>query len=325
MVAIVNGTPITQAEYVRYLMLKPTVTVQSNRGPQEAAVSFPLGFQALNDIVKQKLVVQMAKQEGVYPSDADLNKEIDFRKENDPNWVPNLQRQGLDLGMIKEALAVEMSRDNLIGKDVTVTDADIDQYKKMHPAEFMKPASMDLQWILVSSEAAKKQVDSQLSNGQRFDLVAQQFSEFPGARDSRGAYPTNDPRRMSPDLLKVVNKLEPLHSSDWQVANGSQGKGWAKFYLVKKTNAEPIEYTDHVKEMVRRRIRTQKGSGARDLGTEIMSQEKTGKIEVKMSGLQNTWDAYLKQLNGTAPSVGAANASNSAAPAATKTGSTTGK
>jgi len=323
-VATVNGTPITQDEFLRYLMLKPTVEVRSNKGAVEAPVAFPLGFQALNDLVKQKLVVQMAKQEGVYPTDADIAKEIQFRLDGDPNFVKNLNSQGLDMQMIKDALAVEMARDNMIGKGITVTDADIDQFKKDHPQDFMQPAMLNLQWILVKTPEAKKEVDDQLSRGQPFDQVAMQLSVVQNAKESHGAYPNSIESQIPKEILDVTKNIQPLHASDW--LPGSNNSGYAKFYVVSRTPAKPVEMTDHVKELVRRQIKSIRGSSARDVGSEIVSQQKSSTINVNMPGLQDPWNAYVKQIAaqpsgslGTGVPGATAPATTGGAPAATTT------
>jgi hypothetical protein len=323
-VAVVNGTPITQQEFLHYMMLKPSVEVLSNKGPVDARVSHSIGFQAFNDLVKQKIVVQMAKDEGVYPSDADINKEIAFRMEDNPNFVKALQAQGLDTEMIKQALAVELSQDNLIGKGITVSDADVDAYRKANPKQFTQPATLDLQWILVKTPEAKKQVDDQLSHGQRFSIVATQFSEAPDAKERQGAFATNVESQISPDILKVVKNVAPLHSSDWLA--GSNNSGWAKFYVVNRTPASDIKMTDHLKELVKRQIRNQRGANAREMPKQLLTKEQQSKIEIKMGGLQETWDQYVKQLasqTGTPASTAPAPtaASPATAPATTGTAS----
>lgn len=321
-VAVVNGTPITEQEFIHYLMIKPTVQVMSNRGPVDARVAQPLGFQALNELVQQKLVVQMAKDEGVYPSEKDITDEIDFRKETDANFVKNLMSKGLDLGMIKEALAVELSQENLIGKGITVSDADIDAYIKQHPEQFMQPATIDLRWILVKTAAGKKQVDDQLGRAQRFSIVASQFSEAPKAKETQGAFYTNDIKKIPADIVKAVAKIEPLHMTEWVA--GANNSGFAKFYVENKTPAKKIDMTPHLREIVRRQVRKQRGENARSIGTQILASEKKSTVEIKMSGLQDTWDAYMKNLAAATAPPSLEKTVEKATGGSTATGTTTG-
>jgi hypothetical protein len=321
--AVVNGTPISEKEFLRYMMLKPSVQVQSNRGPVDARVAQPIGFQALNDLVKQKLVVQMAKKEGVYPTEAEITQEIQFRMDGDPNFVKNLNNQGLDTEMIKEALAVELCQDKLVGKGITVSDADIAQYQAQHKEQFMEPATTDLQWIWVKSAAAKKQVDEQLKRGQPFNVVAAQFSEAPGAKEKQGAFPQRIDKQIPPDILKEVKDIQPMRSTEWIDGKGDSGS--AKFYVVKRSPSKPVEMTPHIKELVRRRVREIRGSNAREIGKQILAEQRQGTVEIKIPGLQPTWDAYVKQLTAATapPSLTKPDAGTTTAGAATTTAGTT--
>jgi parvulin-like peptidyl-prolyl isomerase len=322
MVASINGTPITEQEFLHYMMLKPSVEVLTNKGPVEARVNHSLGFQAFTDLVKQKLVLQMAKEQNVEPTDADINKEIAFRMEDNPNFIKGLQAQGLDTDMIKQALKVELSQDNLVGKGITVSDADVDQYKKDHPQEFKQPATIDLEWILVKTPEAKKQVDEQLSHGQRFSIVASQFSEAPGAKENQGDYPTKIESQVPKEIMAEVNKVKKLQPTAW--LPGSNNSGFAKFYVVNRTPSSDIKMTDHLKELVKRRIRSQRGSNAREIQTQIMEKVKQSKVDIKMAGIQATWDQFTKQLNSGALGTPSTTPTPPAAPATTAGATTAG-
>lgn len=291
-VATVNGVPITQAEYLRYMMLKPSVQVQSSRGPVDARLAEPIGFQALNDLVRQKILVQMAKDQGVYPTDDQITKEIQFQVEGDPNFVKRLSAQGLDTAMIKNALAVQMAQNNLITKGITVTPDEVDKYIAANPDKFTQPPSLDLDWILVHSEAAKKQADDDLRRGQPFEETAMRFSEATNAKDNKGAMPYHHLSELPKELQGPIGATEPLKSTDWIKASD----GWAKFYVVRKTPATKVPITDHIKELVKRQIAFQRGANAAEIGNQIQDKLKTSSVDIKLSGLQDTWDQYMKAL-----------------------------
>lgn len=310
-VAMVNSVPISQDEYMRYMMLKPSVLVQSNRGPQAAQVAQPIGFQALQDLVRQKLLVQIAKDMNVYPSPDDITKEIDFRVKNDPSFVKRLNAQGLDTDMIKQALAIEMSQFNVLTKGVTVAPDEIDKYIKDNPTQFTQPASIDLLWIVVRNEQSKKQADDELRSGQPFEAVATRYSEARDAKTTRGEFAIHQLSQLPKELQGPISATADLHSTDWIKAQD----GWAKFYVQKRSPAKPVEITPTIREMVRRRMLLQKGSNASDLTSRIDQKMSSSKIEVDYPGLQEEWSAYQKQLQdqaappslqGTVPGAGGA-------------------
>jgi len=329
-VATVNGTPITKEELMRYMMLKQNVQVMSNRGAVDAKVAQPLGFQALNDLVKQKLLVQMAKQANVYPAKADVDKEIQFRMDGDPNFVKNLTRQGMDTDAIREALSVEMSQRALLTRGITVTDQEIDDFIKANPKQFTQPESWDIDWILVKSAATKKQVDDALNHGQPFDQIAMQYSEANGAKEMHGAFPYHDLDKIPyKEISDPLRKTPELKSTDWIPSGGS----YAKFYVAKKTPSKPVELTPHMREVLRRDLAQQKGSKAQDIEKQITSQEKSSDIKVQMVGLQDIWAAYMKSLEQSMPTpsiekatgAGAATTAGGTTPAPTPAATTTGK
>ena len=313
-VAVVNGMPITQDEYLRYMMLKPTIQVESNQGPVEARLAQPLGFQAFNDIVRQKIVAQMAKDQGVYPTDDQIVKEINFQVEGDPNYVKRLSAEGLDMNMIKQELAVQMSQNNLITKGITILPSEIDDYIKANPDKFTQPASFDADWILVHTDAAKQQVDDELRRGQPFDTTAQRFSEAPLAKDNKGAFQYHQIGQLPKELQGPIGSTPPLKATDWIKASD----GMAKFYIVQKTPATKVAITPHIRELVRRQLALQRGGNAGEIGSQIQDKLKAATINIKLPGLQDTWDQYMKAL-AQQPSTPAAQT----APTATTTGGTT--
>lgn len=302
-IATVNGTPITQEEYLRYLMLKPSVTVVS---PEGRAVSLrpasTLGFQALEDLVQQKLVVQMAKDQGVYPTDKQIDEEVAFRVKQDPNFVKRLSMQGLNTELIKSALAVEMSQFNLLTKGITVTPSDVDNYIKSNPKRFTQPPSIDMLWILVRSEKTKDAAEEELRRGQPFDQVAMRYSEATNAKQSRGMFPFHQLTQLPKELQGPIGNTAVLKSTDWIKASD----GWAKFYVQKRTPAKPIPTSSpETREMIRRQIMLQRGQGGVELTNRIKQKMQGSQIAVSEPGLQDSWKQFEDRLkSGTsAPSL----------------------
>lgn len=314
-VAVVNGAPISQDEYLRYMMLKPSIQVESSQGPVQAQLAQPIGFQAFSDIVKQRLLVQMAKDKGVYPTNDEIVKEINFQLEADPNYVKRLTSQGLDMNMIKEELAIQMSQDRLITKGITVTPQEVQDYIDANPAKFTQPATFDADWILVHSDAAKKQVDDELRRGQPFDTTAQRFSEAPSAKENKGAFQYHQISQLPKELQGPIEATPPLKTTDWIKATD----GSAKFYIVQKTPATKVEITPHLRELVRRQLALQRGGNASELNAQIQDRLKAATVNIKLPGLQDNWDLYMKALaqqSSSAPSAAAGSATGTA-PAAT--------
>lgn len=217
---------------------------------------------------------------------------------------------------IKQALKVELCQDNIVGKGITVTDADVEQYRKDHPEVFTDPARLELEWVWVKSEDAKKQVDDELAKGQPFNVVAMQFSEDPNAKTRNGEYNTDIEKQIPADIKKVTANVQPLHTSDWLA--GSNNSGWAKFYVVKRTPATPVQMTDHLKEETKRQIRRDRGAKAREIQSQLLAEEQKSTVDIKLGGLQDYWEAHMKEL-AQAKAVGGASAGTVPTPTASGT------
>ncbi len=210
LIATVNGDRISKDDYITYLEHKMQVMVQTSQGPATAPVAAPLGFQALNDLVGQKLLIQMAKQENVLPTENDVNNELQFQTSIRADFVRALTDQGFTLSDIKNDLMVGLCRHNLLSKGVTITDAQVDAYIKENPQRFETPRTVDLSWIVLKNPADKDKVDSDLRSGQTFTVVSKRYSAVANPMFAQREY-----NKFNPTLQKIVDKLKEGQSSDW--------------------------------------------------------------------------------------------------------------
>src|SRR5688572_22628422 len=87
-VANVDGDPITTDDLHKHLETKMSFIVQvPNGGMTTVNVAWTPAFQGLLELVTRKVVMQMAQDEKVYPTEADLDRELNFQKKIDPNYV----------------------------------------------------------------------------------------------------------------------------------------------------------------------------------------------------------------------------------------------
>lgn len=272
-------------DFHKYLEGKTRVRVQTANGPAVAVVAESLAFQALQDMIARQVTLQMARDEGVYPSDQDVLKELEFRKKLEPNFLQKLTQNGLTVDRIKSTLALELARENLVTKGITVTPKDADDYIKANPKMFMEPAYADLLWVFVKDPAKKAKVDEALKAGQAFSVVAVQQSDFPNAREQGGRFPQRNVSVMQAPLQKMVNATAEGQTTGWLDLQD----GFAKFYVEKKTPAKPMEMTPERKELVRRQLAQQRGLQAVDIEKRVLDKLLTSKVDVKERTLTEAW------------------------------------
>ncbi len=296
-IAVVNGEPITAADFHSYLERKPIVKVIVNDGkgrsaPVDLPVATPLAFQALGDLIQRHLLMQIAKDEHVEPTDADIIKELDFQKTLKPDYVKNLTAQGFSLDDIKKDLALQIARTRILTKGITVTPADVDKYMKDHPKEFQQPEEALLVFVQVSKPDAKKQVDNELASGQNFRAVAARYNEAPGARQNNSTWQQTVVAQMPQKLQDIVHNTPELKSSDWV----QDGNNSLKFYVEKKSAAHPLALSEVQKQYVQRQLAERQGLQASDLGKRMQAKLTQAKIDVLKVSLKDQWTKAFENL-----------------------------
>ncbi|MCB8932158.1 MAG: SurA N-terminal domain-containing protein [Fimbriimonadaceae bacterium] len=290
--AVVNGEKISAEDFHKYLETKNTVTVVTPTGAVEAQVAGSLAFQALKDLVARKVLIQLAKDEGVAPTEQDVLAELEFQKKLNPNFIKERTADGTSIQDLKEGILVSLAREKLLSKGITITKDEVDKYIANNKQMFMDPALADMQWIFVKTDAAKAAVDKELATGQPFLSVAQRLSEIPNARQDQARFPERRIGQLPPELQTLVNKTDELKVSDWLKLTD----GWAKFYIQKKTPAKPINMDEPRKELVRRQLAQQRGSQAVDLNKRMSDKIKSSEIKVDDPTLKAPWDKAMEEL-----------------------------
>ena len=118
-----------------YLENKPRALVVSNNSKQSLPVSGTLGGQAVVDMVRQEAELQLAREKGLYPTDGDVQQEIEFRKRQNPSFLLELEAQGLTLDVIRRELVAELAEERLLTQGVHVSTEQAKAYVHSHPNE----------------------------------------------------------------------------------------------------------------------------------------------------------------------------------------------
>ena len=169
-VATVNGQAISKADFDNKLESSPAAT------------------STLQQMVREALIDQYAKQNNVTVSDDDIAQRENELKANFPNgsWDEMLKARGLSETDVHNALREQIIIDRAVGKDVKVSDAQIKQYFDKNHAAFDKPEQLKARHILVADLATANKVEADLKNKKDFGDEAKQYSIDPGSKDKGG-------------------------------------------------------------------------------------------------------------------------------------------
>jgi len=294
-IAVVNGEQINQEEFLKELMMKDSVRVSAGNQIVDAPVAERLGFQALQDLITKKITMQLAKDDHVYPDDKAVDAEIAFRTKLNPNFVRQLNANGLTLVQIKDSLRFELAKDALLTKGVTVTLEETKKFIKDNPSKFMESAKADLLMVIVKNPADKAKVDEGIATGQTFSAIAGQYSEDANIRKSGGRYPINSVDQMQPALRALVEKTPVNRATAWQ----NTGDAWVKFYVENKVAPKPMRLDDNKLILIQRTLAKEKGVKANDLQKQIVKKLRESKIDVNDASMKelwkNAWDSFIKK------------------------------
>lgn len=298
--ATVETEPITIDQFNAYLGVKPTARVLVQGQVVELPVSDTLAFQAMQDLVSRTVLYQMAKDEKLMPADGEVNKELEFQKALDPNFIRNYQARGMTISQIRDEVKFSLVQEKLITKGITVTEADVDKWLKENPKAFVQPATVEMSWILATSNDRRDEVDKALKSGMKFKDVAISLSQAPSAPLVEGKYlPERGPlpiQGLRENLRVLVEKAGQGESTQWIRFT----EGWAKFYVDAKNDEKTIEVTKERRENVRRTLAIQQGNKANDLRKRLVERVRQSKIEVKRESLKEAWKRFADLLKAQA-------------------------
>ena len=213
-VAVVNGEPISQQAYERYLKY---------RSQQQNGQSGEIDRQALiNELVNRQLLLQEAKKQNL-----DENPAVAFR-------IQQLQADALIQALIqKEAQSKPISESELKKEyDQRVAASDAKEYKASH--------------ILLKSEQEAKDVIKELDNGAVFADVAKAKSTGPTAKNG-GDLGWFNANQMVPPFTQAVAKMKKGTYSKTPVKTQF---GWHVIKLEDERKVSPPKF-EEVKDQLR--------------------------------------------------------------------------
>jgi foldase protein PrsA len=190
-IATVNGTSISKSDFDSKLE------------------SSPAALGTLQQMVRDELITQYAKNNNITVTDDEIAKREDELKANFPSgsWDEMLKARGLTEQDVHNALREQIIIDKAVGKDVHVTDAQIKQYFDKNHAAFDKPEQVKARHILVPDLKTAQKVEADLKSGKDFAAEAKQYSIDPGSKDKGGELGTFRRGQMVPAFDKAAFSL----------------------------------------------------------------------------------------------------------------------
>lgn len=298
-IADVDGASISQEDYVKRLETLEIVNVRVNGQIVRAEVAEPLSSQAMRSLIEDQVILQLAEDEKVLPTEKEIEAQKKLREELAPDFLTRYKEQGWRLEDITSRLKIQLARDGLVTQGVPEkTLADVEAWLKANPDAQKKPAQVTFRFIRVDANKTAE-VDAALKGGKPFAAVAAQFSKEPTASQNNGAFPPGAPEpqpvtvsQLLPGLQTLVKNTGERKESTW-LTNGNER---VKIYIESKIPESIKPPSAAQKKVLMHQLRVQEGSKINDVNKKLFNKLVSAKVDVKVDYLKMIWEKYFAEL-----------------------------
>lgn len=292
-VATIDGQDIKGGEFYRRMEFLPGF----GRMIGNRFVEYTPGMWALEQIITEKLILGLAKEKGLLPTEAEVQAEMRIRLDSNPKILQDWESTGQTRAELENQVRVQICQFKLATNGVTVTDQEVDKFYKDNPFSFTVPKRVKLRVISTSDPVKKQQVDTQLAGGVAFDKVAEQFSEDI-SRAAGGDFGTIPLNSMAEVARKAIERVKIGQTTEW-ITSGDQN---IKF-KVENVLPEQLQPLDaKLRKSIRTKLMLDRGKNKNDLAKQMEAYRAKAKISVKDPFMASEWQRMQKQFGNTAGS-----------------------
>ncbi len=299
-VAKVGETSIDKDMYLRRLELMPTpVQIAGNQ-----ATTAPAGYTTLVQMIREQVLLDMAKEEGVLPTDQQVDERVQRELKNNPQVKQAIDEQQLTLEDYRQRVRVALAEFNLRTKGVTVTEQEVKKVYEENKQAFYRPATARVRVILVQNPEVRQQIDNDLKRGFNFQSIVNKYSQNPVANVQSGEneFPLEGQLPNTPNgqilqrVRNVLKNAKPMQVTDWIPV----GDGWVgRFEVLAKSAGRQMPF-EEVKDNIREQLMLQKGMQTnRDLNLEMMKRMANTPVEIKSETWKKQYEKAMDELKKT--------------------------
>ncbi|MGD6857698.1 peptidyl-prolyl cis-trans isomerase [Bacillus infantis] len=205
------------------------------------------GKEVLNDLIDQKVIGAMAEKYDVEVSKDAVERELTLVK----TMYQGNRLQQLDESKWKEQIKYSLLLEELLTRDVVVTEEEMKDYYDQNKSLFQVPDSYHISQIVVKTKKEAEQTIKELENGSSFPVLAMERSidEFTANQGGETGFISEEDERFSQDFIDEAAKLkegewsEPVEVED----------GYAVILLHEHLEGRNYAFKD-VKNQIRRQV-----------------------------------------------------------------------
>ncbi len=243
------------------------------------------GPKVLQQIVNEDMDLGFAKKLGVYPSDVDVQKQLDSMKKQ-PDFGEQLKKSRETEKDLRREITVKLAQQAVITKGVTISDAEVKAYYDLNvspdnpKARFHTPEAVQVAVIVTPVEDDSKTAFHQLARGAAFADVAKAYSRDPSANNG-GLLPAIakgklDARKF-PGLEQILFDMKVGDQIDPRKINGL----WWIIRCVGRTHEQTVPF-DKVRDECLLGAKLDKGlrTNGRTIQQELQDYKSTNPVQI---------------------------------------------
>ncbi|MEN3002723.1 MAG: peptidyl-prolyl cis-trans isomerase [Armatimonadota bacterium] len=298
-IAKVNETPLSREEYYRRLEIAPT-PVPIGQGQITTA---PAGYTTLMQMIREQVLLQMARERGVMPTDKQVDERVDREMKNNPQIKQAItELKVMTLDDFRRQVRVALAEFNLITRGVTVTEQEMKQFYEQNKRAFYRPTSVRARFVLVQNPEIRRQIDDDLKRGFSFHSIVQKYSQNPAAGIQAGETDipiegpinarTQQEAEQAQRLRQVLQNAKVGQVTDWI----QFGDVAARVEVITRTSGRQQTY-EEVKETIREGLMLQEGREKnKDINAELARAVLNAKVEILSPQWKERYQRDMEQL-----------------------------
>jgi parvulin-like peptidyl-prolyl isomerase len=254
-IAVVNGKPITRAQYNTFLAqaLRHAATTSGTPKPGDPQYT-EVRNQVIADLVEISEVEQQAPKEHVAVTQSDVTKFIaklvtTSYSGSQQKLIDALKAQGLSLDDARQQVYINLLVNKLQTKvtaGAKVTEKQEQDYYNTNPTQFMTQAALKA----AASKTLANTIVRKLQNGESFAKLAKQYSQDPGSAAQGGKFTATKGAEV-PAYDDAAFKLKTGQLSGVVDATSAANGGYGYFIIkalgpVKKTGGQQTRDVEHI-------------------------------------------------------------------------------
>ena len=286
-IAKVDGRTITAAEFYHRMAYLDGVGVME--GTQFVAA--PPAFLTIRRLIDEIVVLAVARDKGVAPTQAEITAEVAKRRAENPETLKELQELGITDDVIAAQVTQDLARFNLLTMGVSITDEQVTSHYNVNKMVYVEPATITLRVIVVEAAADKAKVDEALKT-KPFAEVAKTMST--DLTKMLGGELPEVPTANIPENVKSATAAVPAgKTTEWIESGGS----FMKYLVVQKKDQKQLPLDARLKADIKKRMMVIAGQQKNGDMVEKLIKDKRKAINVQITapGLQKLWNVLISR------------------------------